>query len=203
MAGQGIQRREVLRILGTAAAAANFPGFSKWGLACGHVGNPALQIRPAHYQPQFFPAAEYSLVERLADMIIPSDSTPGAKEAGVAEFIDFMVAHTPDDQYSFRMGLAWLNARSEQINGKPFLELTSEQQGSFLTPLAFKDKARPGDGDGRRFFLLMRNYTVTGFYTSEIGYKDLGNPALKFYSEIPDCPHKDDPEHKHLPQTNS
>jgi hypothetical protein len=49
----------------------------------------------------------------------------------------------------------------------------------------------------------MRNYTVTGFYTSEIGYKDLDNPALKFYSEIPDCPHKDDPEHKHLPQTNS
>jgi hypothetical protein len=49
----------------------------------------------------------------------------------------------------------------------------------------------------------MRNYTVTGFYTSEIGYKDLDNPALKFYSEIPDCPHKEDPEHKRLPHTNS
>ena len=195
MAGQGIQRREVLRILGTAAAAAHFPGFSKWGLACGHVGNAAC------YQPQFFTPAEYSLVELLADIIIPSDSTPGAKEAGVAEFIDFMVAHTAEDQYPFRMGLAWLNARSEQINGKPFLELTSDQQSSFLTPLAFKDKARPADG--RRFFLLMRNYTVTGFYTSEIGYKSLDNPALKFYSELPDCPHKGDPEHKHLPQTNS
>jgi gluconate 2-dehydrogenase gamma chain len=203
MAGQGIQRREVLRILGTAAAAAHFPGFSKWGLACGHIGNAALQIKPAHYEPQFFTPAEYSLVERLADMIIPSDSTPGAKEAGVAEFIDFMVAHTPDDQYPFRMGLAWLNARSEQINSKPFLQLTSDQQSSLLSPLAFKDKARPDDGDGRKFFLLMRNYTVTGFYTSEVGYKDLDNPALKFYSEIPDCPHKGDPEHKHLPQTNS
>ena len=37
MAGQGIQRREVLRILGTAAAAAQFPGFSQWAFACGHV----------------------------------------------------------------------------------------------------------------------------------------------------------------------
>src|SRR5437588_2280370 len=109
MAGQGIQRREVLRILGTAAAAATFPGFSKWGFACGHIGNAALQIKPAVYKPQFFTAAEYSLVERLADLIIPSDSTPGAKEAGVAEFIDFMVANNPDVQYSFRMGLDWLN----------------------------------------------------------------------------------------------
>ncbi len=59
MAGQGIRRREVLRILGTAAAAAQFPGFSKWGFACGHVGNAALQIKPAIYHPQFFTAAEY------------------------------------------------------------------------------------------------------------------------------------------------
>jgi gluconate 2-dehydrogenase gamma chain len=203
MAGQGIQRREVLRILGTAAVAAHFPGFSKWGIACGHIGNAALQIKPAHYQPQFFSAAEYAAVERLADIIIPSDSTPGAKEAGVAEFIDFMVAHTPDDQYPFRMGVAWLNARAEQVSGKPFVELTGEQQNSLLEPLAFKDKARPGEEDGRTFFVLMRNYTVTGFYTSEIGYKQLDNPALKFYSESPQCPHKDDPEHKHVASANS
>ncbi|HZQ94508.1 MAG TPA: gluconate 2-dehydrogenase subunit 3 family protein [Candidatus Sulfotelmatobacter sp.] len=203
MAGQGIHRREVLRILGTAAAAAHFPGFSKWGFACGHIGNAALQIKPAHYQPQFFTAPEYADVERLAEIIIPSDATPGAKEAGVAEFIDFMVAHTDEVQYPFRMGLAWLNARAGQINGKPFSELTAEQQNALLVPLGFKDKARPGEEDGRRFFALMREYTVTGFYTSEIGYKELDNPALKFYSESPQCPHKDDPEHKHLSSTNS
>jgi hypothetical protein len=44
MAGQGVQRREILRILGTTAA--HFPGFSKWGFACGQVGK-ALQISPA------------------------------------------------------------------------------------------------------------------------------------------------------------
>ena len=59
MAGQGIERREVLRILATAAAAAQFPGFSKWVFARGHVGNVALQIKPAMYRPQFFTAAEY------------------------------------------------------------------------------------------------------------------------------------------------
>ena len=202
MAGQGVRRREVLRVLGTAAAVANFPGFSKWGFACGHVGNAVFAIKAAEYRPQFFTSSEYAAVERLADLIIPSDATAGAKEAGVAEFIDFMVANTPDVQYSFRTGLAWLNAWSEQTLGKRFVELTAEQQNALLEPLAFKDKARPGEEDGRTFFAMMRDYTVIGFYTSKIGYQELDNPALRFYSESPECTHKDDPEHRRLPPTN-
>jgi gluconate 2-dehydrogenase gamma chain len=203
MAGQGIQRREMLRILGTAAAAARFPGFSKWGFACGHIGNAKLQIRPAMYVPQFFTAAEYAMVGRLAEIIIPSDATPGAKEAGVAEFIDFMVASDPERQYPFRTGLSWLNAHSERSLGRKFLELSPTQQNSLLEPLGFKDKARPGEEDGREFFSLVREFTVTGFYTSEIGFKELDNPALRFYSESPECPHKGDPEHLHLPTAKS
>jgi gluconate 2-dehydrogenase gamma chain len=198
MAGQGVQRREILRILGTAAVAAQFPGFSKWAFACGHVGNAAVQIKPVEYHPQFFTTAEYAMVERLSEMIIPSDNTPGAKEAGVAEFVDFMVANDPEVQYAFRTGLTWLNAHSERAQGKRFVELTSELQATVLEPLAFKDKARPGEEDGRKFFRLMREFTVTGFYTSQIGFKELDNPALKFYTESPACPHKDDPEHAHL-----
>lgn len=203
MAGQGVGRRQILQILGTAAAAAQFPGFSRWGFACGHIGNAALQIKPAVYRPHFFTAAEYPMIERLAEIIIPSDSTPGAKEAGVAEFIDFMVAADSEVQYAFRTGLTWLNAYSEQTTGKRFVELTAEQQTSLLIPLGFKDKAREGQETGRRFFGMMREYTVTGFYTSEIGFKELDNPALKFYAESPECPHKGDPEHKHVGQTNS
>jgi gluconate 2-dehydrogenase gamma chain len=199
MAGQGVQRREMLRILGTAAAAAHFPGFSKWGFACGHIGNAALQIKPAAYQPQFFTSAEYAMVERLTEIIIPSDTSPGAKEAGVAEFIDFMVASDSEPQYPFRLGLAWLNAYSERSVGSKFMQLTAEQQTSLLEPLGFKDKQRPGEEDGHRFFKLMREYTVTGFYTSEIGFKEIDNPSLRFYSESPECPHKGDPEHLHLP----
>jgi hypothetical protein len=203
MAGQGIHRRKILQILGTAAAAATFPGFSKWGFACGHVGNAALQIKPADYSPQFFSSTEYAMVERLTDIIIPSDATPGAKEAGVAEFIDFMVANDPEHQYPFRLGLDWLNSHSETTLNKRFLELTPEQQLSLLKPLGFKDKTRPGEEDGRKFFALMREFTVTGFYTSEIGYKELDNPALRFYSESPECPHKDDREHRRLSQAKS
>jgi gluconate 2-dehydrogenase gamma chain len=109
-----------------------------------------------------------------------------------------MVANETETQYPFRLGLAWLNAHCERTTGTKFMGLSSEQQSSLLEPLGFKDKARPGEEDGRKFFALMREYTVTGFYTSEIGYKELDNPSLKFYSESPECPHKDDPEHKHL-----
>ena len=203
MAGQGIHRREILRILGTAAAAATFPGFSRWGFACGHVGNSALQIKPAEYHPQFFSPSEYAMIERLSEIIIPSDATPGSKEAGVAEFIDFMIANDPEQQYPFRTGLVWLNGHSERLHGKRFLELTSAQQLSVLEPLGFKAKARPGEEPGRKFFALIREYAVTGFYTSEIGFQELDNPALKFYSESPECPHKGDPEHQHLPQPKS
>jgi len=143
------------------------------------------------------------MVERLTEMIIPSDETLGANEAGVAEFIDFMVASDTEVQYPFRMGLAWLNAHSESSASKKFLELSGEQQNSLLEPLGFKSKARPGEEDGRKFFALVREYTVTGFYTSEIGFKELDNPALKFYAESPECPHNNDREHKHLSPAKS
>ncbi len=203
MAGQGIQRRAMLKILGTAAAVAQFPGFSKWGFACGHVGNARLQIKPGEYKPQFFTAPEYAAIERLTEVIIPSDGTPGAKEAGVAEFIDFMVFSDPSVRYTFRTGLAWLDAYSEQRAGKKFMELAAPQQTSLLEPIGFKEKARPGDEAGQRFFRTVREYTIIGFYTSEVGFKELDNPALKFYAESPECPHKDDPEHAHLPQPKS
>jgi len=202
MAGQGIERREVLRIMAMAAAAATFPGFSRWGFACGHVGNAATQIKPATYQPQFFSAKEYALVDCLADLIIPRDATPGARDAGVPEFIDFMVWSDPAIQYEFRTGLTWMNAQAERRGGKLFVELDSKAQIAMLEPLAYREKFRDGDEDGRAFFRLMREYTVMGFYTSEVGYKDLDNPALKFYAESPECPHKDDPEHRHLTPVN-
>lgn len=199
MAGQDLQRREILRVMALAAAAAPFTGFSKWAFAFGHGSHGVEQIRPAQYKPQFFSEREYAVVERLADLIIPSDETPGAREAGVAEFIDFMIAHDRDQQYKFRTGISWLNAHAQRLLGKPFFDLSEEEQVSILEPLAYKAKYREGEEDGREFFRRMREITVTGFYTTEIGYKELDNPALKFYAESPACPHTGDPEHKHLP----
>lgn len=188
----------MLRILAMAASAAQFAGFSKWAFGCGHLGIAVAQIKPVTYRPLFFSLSEYELVERLADIIIPSDGTPGAHEAGVAEFIDFMVSSDPSVQARFRNGLDWMNAQAGKLYGDSFLRLTPDQQVSMVEELAYKAKYRPGEEQGRNFFGLMRELVVMGFYTSEIGFKELDNPALKFYSDSPECPHRDDPEHLNL-----
>jgi gluconate 2-dehydrogenase gamma chain len=198
MGGQSVERREVLRILTIAATAATFPGFSKWSFACGHIGNALAQIKPAVYRPLFFSATEYSMIELLTDLIIPADDTPGAREAGVSEFIDLMASRDPELQRGFCSGLSWLNTHSKKSSGKAFLMLDREQQVALLETLAYKNKFRPGEERGREFFDLLREYTVMGFYTSEIGLKALDFPGLKFYSESPSCPHLGNPEHRHL-----
>ncbi len=197
MAGQSIERREVLRMMAMAAGVATFPGFSKWTFACGHIGNALAQIKPAVYRPVFFTAAEYAVVERLADLIIPTDDTPGARDAGVSEFVDLMVSRDPDLQRNFRTGLSWLNTHSHKWGGA-FLVLSPDQHNALLEALAYKQRFRTGEEEGRKFFELIRTYTVMGFYTSEVGLKELDFPGLKFYGESPSCPHKDDPEHLHL-----
>lgn len=137
-------------------------------------------------------------MEHLTGIIIPSDGTPGAREAGVAEFIDFMVAHEPERQYEFRTGLTWLDAHTHTLHGKPFRELDANQQSGVLKPFAYSAQHHEGGEDGRRFFHLVRRYTVMGFYTSRTGLEALSYPGLKFYTASPECPHHDDPEHLHL-----
>jgi hypothetical protein len=182
-----------------ALVASHSPAFARWTAAGAHPRPEGAEGAAAKFVPQFFSAAEYAVVERLTDLILPSDDTPGAREAGVAEFVDFMVAHDGDQQYDFRTGLTWLNAHCGRLLGRPFLELTEAEQVSVLEPLAYQAKHRDGEEEGRELFRRIRELTVMGFYTSEIGYRELDNPALRFYAQSPACPHVDDPEHRHLP----
>jgi gluconate 2-dehydrogenase gamma chain len=158
-------------MLALAAAASRFSGFSKWICATQHspehATNTIADARPAVYQPQFFTPAEYATVDQLTEMIIPADEHPGAREAGVSEFIDFMAANDPTIQQRFRSGLRWLD--------------------------------QAGQENGQEFFKLVRRYTVMGYYTTRIGLEALDFPGLRLYSQSPACPHKDDPEHRHLP----
>lgn len=200
MANQSPDRREILETIALAAAAACFPGFARWECAPQHGGHDAgAAARPQAYQPQFFTPAEFATIDQLSELIIPKDESPGAREAGVAEFIDFMVANDPELQWPFRYGLDWLNARAIASHGGTFTALPEERQTALLRPLASRDAVAPTEADGRRFFDLMRQYTVMGYYTSRIGLEELNYPGLKLYSESPACPHPGDPEHKHLP----
>ncbi|HEY7305901.1 MAG TPA: gluconate 2-dehydrogenase subunit 3 family protein [Bryobacteraceae bacterium] len=200
MAGQNIERREILRVLSLAAAASQFPGFERWAFACPQHPESGLVKGPAAaYQRQFFTADEYALIETLTDLIMPNDGTPGAKDAGVAEFIDFMTFSDPEIQFPMRYGAGWLDARARGLFNAAFVNLSKEQQTALLRRLAYKNEYREGDEDGRAFFKLIREYTMMGFYTSRLGQVELDNPNLKtHYDQMPDCPHADDRDHKHL-----
>ena len=226
MGGQGIERREILRFIGIASIAGTFHGFEKWAFACAqshvHDGGTSSPAATGPYKPLFFSSSQFQMIEHLAEMIIPRDETPGAKDAGVAEFIDFMVANrvpvsakrdirnTQDAielgneaQNQFVAGFDWMNARSVSEFGKTFMECSAEQQKNLLEELAYKAKFRPTTECGRVFFQLMRDYTVVGYYTTKIGLESLGYPGLRVvWPAMPGCPHPNDPEHVHLHDPN-
>ena len=109
-------------MLAKVAAVGQLPGFSKWAFASDGVHAheaAASNASPTPYQPQFFTSAEYSTLDTLCELIIPADDAPGAHQAGVSEFIDFMVSRDQDLQYSFRTGLAWLNVFATKMHGVP------------------------------------------------------------------------------------
>jgi gluconate 2-dehydrogenase gamma chain len=195
MANQGADRREVLEMLAKAAVASQFPGFSRWVFGQQHNhADAAPPTRQPNYQPAYFTPSEYRTIDVLTGIFIPKDDSPGAQEAGVGEFIDFMAAHGENEiRQPMRDGLQWLDSTAKTKYTAPFLKLPPDQQAAILKQAAERD------GDGHEFFRLIRRYTVMGYYTSSIGMKELDFPGFKMYRESPSCPHTNDPEHRHLP----
>jgi gluconate 2-dehydrogenase gamma chain len=212
-------RREILRYIGIAAVASSFPGFSQWVFACPQDHpQSSSHVSAGSYKPLFFSPQQYQILEHLAEMIIPEDDSPGAKQAGVAEFIYYMVANrvpvstsrdirSTDDaiaagdeaQNRFLAGLDWMNARSHSEFKREFMDCTPEQQNSLVEELAYKAKFKPTTESGRAFFQMMRDYTVVGYYTTKIGLQSIGYPGLRtVWPTMPGCPHPDDPEHARL-----
>lgn len=123
----------------------------------------------------FFNEHEMATIAILADIIVPKDAVSGsATDAKVPEFIEFIVKDMPDHQTPMRGGLKWLDIYSYKKFEKAFKDLSAKQQIEIVDEIAYPKKAKPELAQGVSFFSLMRNLTLTGFYTSEIGVKDIG-----------------------------
>ncbi len=123
----------------------------------------------------FFTKHEMATIAVLSDIIIPKDEVSGsATEAGVPDFIEFIVKDMPQHQTPMRGGLRWLDLESSKRFEKAFVDCDSKQQIAIVDDIAYPEKAKPEMKQGVAFFNLMRNLTATGFYTSEIGVKDIG-----------------------------
>ncbi|HET9431046.1 MAG TPA: gluconate 2-dehydrogenase subunit 3 family protein [Chitinophagaceae bacterium] len=124
---------------------------------------------------KFFTPQEMTTITILGDIIIPRDEVSGsASDAKVPDFIEFIVKDMPKHQVPMRGGLRWLDVQCLNRYNRPFKDCTKEQQLELVEEIAYPAKAKPGMKQGVSFFNLMRNLTATGFYTSEIGVKDIG-----------------------------
>ena len=123
----------------------------------------------------FFTPDEMRTITILADIIIPKDEVSGsASDAKVPDFIEFIVKDMPKHQTPMRGGLRWLDIQCLKQYEKPFRDCSQSQQMEMVDAIAWPNKAKPEMAQGVAFFNLMRNLTATGFYTSEIGGKDVG-----------------------------
>lgn len=138
---------------------------------------------------QFFTPHEMETIAVLSDIIIPRDAISGsATDAKVPDFIEFIVKDKPELQTPMRGGLLWMDLQSAKRFNKSFKDCASKEQIQLVDDIAYPAKAKPEMKQGVSFFNLMRNLTATGFYTSEIGVRDvgyMGNQPTK-WSGVPD-----------------
>lgn len=127
------------------------------------------------FSENFFTDHEIETIAVLCDLILPATESAGsATDAHVPEFIDFIVKDAPSWQDDFRIGITWLDGYSKQKFGYDFVLLSPDQRIEILDEIAYQDKATEQTQPGVDFFREIRNLTLTGYYTTQIGFDDLG-----------------------------
>jgi hypothetical protein len=154
--------------------------------------------QPTAYTPQFFKPEEFKAVEILTEMIIPTDEKPGAREARVANYIDFIAFSAaefrPELQQEWISGLQVLDDASHKKYGEPFNDLSSGQREELLTEMSLPERNPQASHPGYNFYRLVKETTVEGFYSSRVGLMDvLEYKGLTYLSSFPGCTH---PEHQ-------
>ena len=121
---------------------------------------------------------ELATIAVLCDIILPATPTAGsATEAEVPAFIDFIVKDLPTYfELPMRGGLMWIDAESNRRFNKEFIACTPEEEIEIIEDIAYPDPddEKPEMGPGIKFFSTLRNLTLTGYYTTRMGFDDLG-----------------------------
>src|SRR3989440_7893896 len=165
-----IDRREALRraalLLGGALSASTVAGVL--------AGCEARRTPDGAWAPRALSSDQLDLVATIAEHIVPETDTPGARAVGVHRFIDAMLADSyPDEERRrFLAGLADVDARAQRSCGRAFLRCAAHEQRGVLDQLdreAFAATASPPDRLPVPFFRTMKELTLVGYYTSEVG----------------------------------
>ena len=174
-----MDRREALKLLAVSSALPAIP--AEWmatfrAIHAGLGNGPALKILNAHQD---------ATVTAMAELILPQTGTPGAKAVRVNEFIERIVAewYSDEDRARFLAGLAGVDARTQNLFKKNFVDVSPEQQSEILRALGdemtLATEALAKAPRGYRgadpepednFYFMFRQLTLTGYFTSEAGF---------------------------------
>ena len=207
-----LARRQTLKYLGILTTTVAGRRFLSWWLpsglapeaaaACAEGSMPETGHLPAPdaepYLPHFFKPDEFKTVESLTEVIIPTDDTPGAREAQVARYIDFVVSAAaefePSLQLQWTQGLQLLDSFSRDKYQRTFGEISTDDKQALMMAISLPEREPGTTHAGFEFYRLVKDMTVEGFYTSRVGLVDvLGYKGLAFLSEFSGCTH---PEHQ-------
>jgi hypothetical protein len=160
-----VTRREAIRRVSALFGGVTLIGQSAWLTGCATAGRTAADL---------FSASDVVLLDEIADTILPETKTPGAKAAGVGPFIAMMVADTysPRWQDLFLEGLKTLERESTMQNGGGFIASSPAQRLALLERLDREaiEYMRGPLADRPHYFRMIKELTLLGYFTSEIGY---------------------------------
>jgi hypothetical protein len=127
------------------------------------------------YQPKVLNPHEWRTIQALSDRILPADEdSPSATEALVPEFLDDWLDYQRGELLTeVRYGLAWLDSECTRAFQRNFVDCASGEQTQILDRIAYSQRAAPEDARAVAFFNRLRDLVLGGYYTSELGIRDL------------------------------
>jgi gluconate 2-dehydrogenase gamma chain len=184
-----IDRRTLLKLVSSAPVAAGFAWTDAEAREAHAQAQAARSAAQRTFKPAFFTAHEYATVRILVDLIIPKDDRSGsATDAGVPEFMDFMMIDQPARQTAMRGGLAWIDRECLRRYDKPFTACAAAERTAVLDDIAWPQRGRPEHSQGTAFFSSFRDLTASGFWTTRMGIDDLQYLGNVGVAEWKGCP---------------
>ena len=139
--------------------------------------------------PRVFTRDQFALLDELTEILIPADDhSGGARAAGVAAYIDAMLAEEFDASVksAFLAGLALVESLAQRSHARRFLALSAGEREAIVSTMA--EGERDPKTDETRFFVALKRRTVRGYYTSRVGIHDemnyKGNTMQEEYSGV-------------------
>ena len=159
----------------------------------------AYQAEGSGWTPRLLTPAQGELLATLCEHILPRTDTPGARDAGVHEFIDLELSLADgDEQLQATGGLDWIDRRAEELHGSSFLALSGDQQVDMLREISDEHGDHPPEVlAGAAFFSDLKRRTLFAFYTSKVGRTEaLGLPDRVRVERFRGCQHEPGEGHR-------